>query len=637
MQSIEAFLKLNEKKELVRFSTAGSVDDGKSTLIGRLLHDSKCIYEDQLSSIKKASKNRDIPIDFALLTDGLKAEREQGITIDVAYRYFSTSKRKYIIADTPGHEQYTRNMATGASTADMAVILVDAVNGLLPQSKRHAFISTLLQIPHIIIAVNKMDLVDYRQAVFDDIVNEFTLFAEKLQIHDLRFIPISALHGDFVVDTKSDKMPWYQGPSLLELLETIHIRSDKNLIDLRFPVQLVSRPDRTFRGYSGQLSSGILRKGTEIMALPSMQKSRVKSIVTFDGELEEARPGQAITITLEDERDISRGDMLVHPDNRPLFSRRFEAMLVWMDEEALDPDQNNAFLLKTNARTVSVSLDQVRYVVNVNTLSKENANQLQLNEIGRIVFTSNELLFLDSYQRNRANGQFILISAQTHKTVAAGMIIHREKQDRLPVNISVQADELLSRRNIHSKISRDMRASKNRHRAFTLWFTGLLSSGKTDCAVELERHLFEKGYQVKLLSGGQVRKGLCRDLGFSSEDSAEHLRRVAETAKILNEAGIIVIASFISPVQKTRESIKKIIGKECFYEVHFNASVSWCEQHDQTGLYEAARKDPNLNLAGVTFPYEEPLKPDLTLNPEQNNNQSEWIKKLMTFFPPLDA
>jgi len=608
MSKIDDFLRENEEKELLRFTTAGSVDDGKSTLIGRLLHDSKGIYEDQLASIKKATKNQNIEIDFALLTDGLKAEREQGITIDVAYRYFSTPKRKFIIADTPGHEQYTRNMATGASTADLAIILIDAVNGLLPQSKRHAFISTLFQIPHMIVAVNKMDLVNWDEAVFRRFVEEFSAFSEKLELHDLRFIPISALCGDNVVEAGSQNMPWYTGPSLLNVLESVHIRSDQNLIDFRFPVQLVSRPDRTFRGFSGQIASGVLKTGSEILALPSMQTSKVERIVTWDGDLKEARPGQSITVTLEDEIDVSRGDMLVHPENRPNLLRRFEAMVVWMDENPLDP--NERFILKTQAKSTQARVDTLRYRVDVNTLHKEPVETLQLNEIGRLVLTSNQVLSLDAYKKNRHNGQFILISRKTNRTIAAGMVIFRENPDQLPTNMAVSAEEILSSRQAPVLLETGRREQKNGHKALTVWFTGLLSSGKTECALALENELFERGIQAKVLSGGAIRKGMSRDLGFSSEDTTEHLRRVAETAKILNDSGILVLASFISPVQITRRAIANIVGPDRFLEVYFDASAAWCADQDETGLYQQAASNPDIQLPGVTFPYEAPQNPD---------------------------
>jgi len=632
MDPVDAFLRENEDKELLRFTTAGSVDDGKSTLIGRLLHDSKCIYEDQLSAIKKATVQNNMAIDFALLTDGLKAEREQGITIDVAYRYFSTSRRKFIIADSPGHEQYTRNMATGASTADLAIILVDAVHGLLPQSRRHAFISSLLQIPHIVIAVNKMDLVGWDEQVYRRIVEDFSLFAEKLEISDLRFIPISALLGDHVVYPSSSNMPWYHGPSLLELLETIHIRSDQNLIDLRFPVQWVSRPDRNFRGYCGQVSSGTLRKGSDLLVLPSLKSTRVKSILTHDGELDLARPGQAITLCLEDELDISRGDMLVHPGNRPMMLSRFEAMLVWMDEEPLLPGESLRFLLKTQCRTVRATIDTIKYRINVNGLNREEVSGLELNEIGRVVLTSNQTLFLDEYRKNRANGHFILISEKTHRTVAAGMVIQREEPGHLSMGRGLSSEEILSRREIHTRVLERDRIKRNGHRALTLWFTGLLSSGKVEAAILLEKELFDRGVQVKVLWGRQVRRGLSQDLGFSSEDTLEHLRRVAELAKTLNDSGILVIAAFISADRGSRDRAAKILGAERFREVYFKASVEWCAAHDQTGLYRSALEKNGISLPGVTFPYEESESPDFQIDVERCQvnemvlNLNEWLQ-----------
>jgi bifunctional enzyme CysN/CysC len=524
-------------------------------------------------------------------------------------------------------------MATGASTADLAIILVDAVNGLLPQSRRHAFISSLLQIPHIVIAVNKMDLVNWDEQVYRRIVEEFSRFAEKLEISDLRFIPISALLGDHVVHASSSNMPWYRGPSLLELLETIHIRSDQNLIDLRFPVQWVSRPDRTFRGYCGQVSSGILRKGSDLLVLPSMKTTRVKSILTHDGELDSARPGQAITLCLENELDISRGDMLVHPGNRPMMLARFEAMLVWMDEKPLLPGETVSFLLKTQCRTVRATVDTVQYRVNVNALSREDVNGLELNEIGRVALTSNRILFLDEYRKNRANGHFILISEETHRTVAAGMVIQRDEPGRFSMEMALSSEEILSRRKIHTRVSEHDRIKRNGHRALTLWFTGLLSSGKVEAAILLEKELFDRGIQVKVLWGRQVRRGLSRDLGFSSEDTFEHLRRVAELAKTLNDAGILVIAAFISADRRSRDRAAKILGTERFREVYFKASVEWCSERDQTGLYQSAFEKNGISLPGVTFPYEEPENPDFQIDVERCDvnemilNLNEWLQQ----------
>ena len=466
-------------KEFLRFSTAGSVDDGKSTLIGRLLHDSKNVYEDHLASIRDTRGSVEGEIDWALLTDGLKAEREQGITIDVAYRYFSTPKRKYIIADTPGHEQYTRNMATGASTADLTIVLIDARKGVLQQSKRHAFIASLLRIPHMIVAVNKMDLVDYRQEVFETIKDSFSEFAAKLSLGDLRFIPISALKGDNVVN-RGSSMSWFSGESLLDMLDGIHIASDRNLVDLRFPVQYVSRPNLDFRGYSGQLASGILRKGDEVLSLPSLKRSRIKSIVTFDGELEEAFPPLSVTVTLEDEIDISRGDMLVHPRNRPHTGRHFEAMVVWMDEKPLDPHAR--YYLKQTSQTTLTGIGELRYRVNVNTLHREQAEVLNVNEIGRLVLITHKPVTYDPYRKNRATGNFILIDPTTNKTAAAGMIIDREPTDSLPARMETDQSKPLSARKLERQVSRSDRIARLGQTPYTLWLTGMVSAGKSEIA-----------------------------------------------------------------------------------------------------------------------------------------------------------
>ena len=423
--NIKEFLDQDEKKDLLRLLTAGSVDDGKSTLIGRLLFDSKKLYEDQLDALERDTKrygNAGDHIDYALLLDGLKAEREQGITIDVAYRYFSTNKRKFIIADTPGHEQYTRNMITGGSTANLAIILVDARSGVITQTRRHTYLVSLLGIKHVVLAVNKMDLVDYAQSVFDHIVKEYRHFAESLGIPDITCIPLSALQGDNVV-TSSENMKWYTGKPLLEHLETVHIGSDKNFTDLRYPIQYVLRPDLHFRGFSSTVASGIIRQGDEVIALPSMKRSRVKSIVTYDGELELAFPPQAVTVTLEDEIDLSRGEMLVHPDNLPLISRHFEAMLVWMDEKRMDSEE--AFFIKQTTNLTRVKIDKIRYKINVNTLEQSATEVLELNEIGRVIFTTGKPLFFDPYAKNKNTGAFILIDPITNNTCAVGMIIDK--------------------------------------------------------------------------------------------------------------------------------------------------------------------------------------------------------------------
>jgi bifunctional enzyme CysN/CysC len=611
-EAIEAFLRENENKELLRFSTAGSIDDGKSTLIGRLLHDSKSVYEDVIASVKKASTERHFEsgtLDFSLLTDGLKAEREQGITIDVAYRYFSTPKRKFIIADTPGHEQYTRNMATGASTANLSIILIDARHGVLPQTKRHAFIASLLGVPHLVVAINKMDAVGYDRAVYETIRDDFEDFARKLSTVDVRFIPISALKGDNVVH-HSPLMPWYEGESLLELLENVYIGSDVNLIDLRFPVQLAVRPNMDFRGYAGQLVSGVLRKGDAVMALPSRTVSRVKSLVTLDGELAEAFPPLSVTVTLEDERDISRGDMLVHVHNLPHIERHFEAMLVWMSDTAMDPERT--YLVKHTTQTTRARIDQLRYKMDVNTLTRVEADRLTLNEIGRIVFTSHKPLFFDPYTKNRGTGSFILIDPLSNNTVAAGMILDREPEDQLPSRITggESAGELHPSR---SRIAPAERAARLAQKPATLWLTGLAGSGKTTIATELERRLFDQGATTVVLDGGSMRLGLSRELDFTGAGRAENLRRAAETARLLNESGLLVIAAFIAPGRDLRDQVRGIVGEERFVEVFLDAPLEVCEARDPGDVYRKARDGRIATLPGVNVPYEKPEAPTLTL------------------------
>ena len=610
--NLDTFLQENEKKEMMRFSTAGNVDDGKSTLIGRLLHDSKNIYDDHLSAIQSKQGSRDDGlVDWALLTDGLKAEREQGITIDVAYRYFSTPKRKFIIADTPGHEQYTRNMVTGASTADLAIILIDARHGVRTQSKRHTFISALLQIPHLVVAVNKMDLVDYSQEAFEKIHEDFTQFAAKLDVHDLRFIPISALNGDNVVD-KGENMPWYTGEPLLNLLETIHIASDRNMVDLRFPVQYVLRPNQNFRGYCGQVASGIVRKGDSIMALPSKKQSKISSIETFDGPIDEAFPPMSITVTLENELDISRGDMLVHPHNQPRVGRQFEAMLVWMDEKPMDA--NGAYRIKHTAETTRCMIEKLHYRINVNTLEKVDANALRLNEIGRVVFTAFKPLKYDLYDKNRMTGSFILIDETTNLTVGAGMIIEREPVDQLPTSMRMDETKVRSERAPRAGVTIEERAKRLNQQPITIWMTGLVSSGKSEIAYTLERKLFEMGRLAKVLDGGTLRRAMNRELDFNATDIAENLRRAAETAHILNQAGVIVICSFVSPIEKLRVQARRIIGPGQFIELYLDAPLEWVEQRDRTGLYAGAREGAVQNLAGVNAPYEPPKAAELHLH-----------------------
>ncbi|OGS35861.1 MAG: bifunctional sulfate adenylyltransferase subunit 1/adenylylsulfate kinase [Elusimicrobia bacterium RIFOXYB2_FULL_49_7] len=600
---IPSFLEEDAGKTLLRFSTAGSVDDGKSTLIGRLLLDSKNIYEDHIASVRKASTHSDDQesLDLFLFTDGLKAEREQGITIDVAYRYFSTPHRKFIIADTPGHEQYTRNMATGASTANLSIVLIDARKGVLPQSKRHAFIASLLRVPHLIVAVNKMDLVGYDEAVFNRIRKEFSDFAARLSVPDLRFIPISALQGGNVVE-QSDKMAWYKGESLLTMLENVHVAGDSNFIDFRFPVQWVNRPTMDFRGYSGTIASGVVRKGDEVMVLPSMRTSRVKSIVTWDGEVNEAFVPMAVTILLEDEIDISRGDMLIHKHNQPQVSRSFEAMVVWMDEAALDPEK--FYYLKQAGRTTKAQVEKVHYRVDVNTLHRLPGMPLQMNEIGRLRFSVHQPLFFDAYAKNRSTGNFVLIDALTNRTVAAGMMIDREPQDKMATDVASLAKLLRSRLRPEKGVTAAERAARLGQKGVTVWITGRPGSCKSEVAYALERKLFEAGALPFVLSGGDIRAGLSIDLDYSNLDRLEHLRRVAELAGLLNRSGVLTIGAFISPTQEMRNLVREIIGPDRYVEIALDAPLDWCKQNDKSGIYAKAEKGEVRNVPGVDFPFE---------------------------------
>ena len=613
-QRILDFLERNGSKDLLRFSAVGSVDDGKSTLIGRLLHDTKSIYEDQLSTLRadSARVGTGPEIDFALLTDGLRAEREQGITIDVAYRYFSTPRRNFIIADTPGHEQYTRNMATGASTAHLAIILIDAAHGILTQTKRHSFIASLLGIPRLLVAVNKMDLVDHSQDVFDRIVGEFTEFATRLGIADLKFIPISALNGDNVV-TWSPKMPWYHGESVLDHLESVYVGSDRNLIDLRLPVQYVIRPNQDFRGYAGQIASGVLKKGEEVLALPSMRTTRVKSILSYDGEHEYAFAPMSITVTLEDEIDLSRGDLLVHPRNLPSVQSSFEAMLVWMADAPMETDR--PYLLKHTSQTVKAVVKRVEYRVDVNTLSRAPSPALGLNEIGRVAFQTNQKLFLDPYKNNRLTGSFIVVDPISNGTVAAGMIIDRmpESQLRAPAGgLSAPKSE-----NIRAEVSPVSAGARERllgQRAVTIWMTGLSGSGKSSIAQELERRLHEEGRHVYVLDGDNLRFGLNRDLTFSRGDRSENIRRAAEVARLFNDAGTIVLVPIISPFREDRDRARAIVGADRFLEVYLSTPLSVCEARDVKGLYRKARAGEIAEFTGISSPYEVPEHPSLALD-----------------------
>ena len=619
---IKAFLDQDQKKDLLRLLTAGSVDDGKSTLIGRLMFDSKMLYEDQLAALERDSKrvgHAGEDIDYALLLDGLKAEREQGITIDVAYRYFSTAKRKFIIADTPGHEQYTRNMITGGSTANLAIILIDAKNGVITQTKRHTFLVSLLGIKHVVVAINKMDLVDYSKERFEEIRSDYEAFVTQLDIPDVNFIPLSALKGDNVVEV-SDRMPWYHGSSMLEFLESIHISSDRNFTDLRYPVQFVLRPDNDFRGFSTSVASGIISKGDEIMVFPSLKTSKVKSIITYDKELNYAFPPQSVTIALEDEIDISRGDMIVHPDNQPRMERQFEAMLVWMDETVMD--ETTQFYIKHTTNTTKARIDQIRYKIDVNTLEKSNIESFKLNEIGRVNITTTKPLFFDPYKKNRQTGSFILIDPVTHNTCAVGMIIDQLSGKNLPARITTVDKENIALGK--SLVSIGDRQKKLNQKGETIWITGLHGSGKNELAFSLEKKLFENGATAVLLDGSSVRFGLNRELDFSVADRAEHLRRVAHICKLLNDQGIITICSFISRNNSLREQIAEIIGKDRFHLLYMNASLEYC-RNNKPELYERADREEIENLPGIDLEYEEPKEAKLVFKPEENEHNLDNI------------
>jgi bifunctional enzyme CysN/CysC len=609
---------------LLRIATAGSVDDGKSTLIGRLLYDSKAIFEDQLSAVEKTShaRGQDTP-DLALLTDGLRAEREQGITIDVAYRYFATPKRKFIIADTPGHVQYTRNMVTGASTADVALILIDARNGVLEQSRRHAFLASLLGIPHLLICINKMDLVDYSQARFNEIREEFRRFAMKLEVADLAFIPISALTGDNVV-TRSSAMPWYEGTSLLHHLEDLHVASDRNLIDVRFPVQYVIRPHQSshatlhdFRGYGGTLAGGVMRVGDEVTVLPSGFTTKVSAIWAPGGrKIEEAFAGQALTVELADDIDIARGDLICRPHNRPHVSQELDAMVCWLTAESqLTPGAR--YTIQHTTRSTRAVVADLDYRLDVNTLHRdEGAGQLGLNEIGRVRLRTQQPLLFDPYRRSRDTGSFILVDEATNNTVAAGMILGPTQHDAKVVWHS-------------GSVQRGERATKG----MTVWLTGLSGSGKSTVAAELERRLVASGRPSYLLDGDNLRYGLNADLGFSAEDRAENVRRVGEVAKLLADAGLVAVVSLVSPYAADRERVRAAHGEGSlpFLEVFVDTPLEVCEQRDPKGMYAKARAGEIKNFTGIDDPYEAPEAPHLRLRPEDGDAaaQADMVLELI--------
>jgi bifunctional enzyme CysN/CysC len=605
--------------ELLRIATAGSVDDGKSTLIGRLLHDSKSIFEDQLASIEKTSAARgNEHTDLALLTDGLRAEREQGITIDVAHRYFATPRRKFVIADTPGHIQYTRNMVTGASTANLALLLVDARKGVLEQTRRHALLSSLLRVPHLVLCVNKMDLVDYSQDVYDEIRDEFTTFAAKLEITDLDFVPISALQGDNVVE-RSTNMPWFDGQPLLGQLEDVHIASDRNLVDNRFPVQTVIRPQsaeyRDYRGFAGSVVGGIFKQGDEVMVLPSRKVSTISQIDTPEGTVAQAFPPMAVTMLLEDELDISRGDMICRPSNQPSANSRFEAMVCWFDETS-SLRTGAPYALKHTTRWITAEVEELRYELNVDSLHRDlDAETLEVNDIGRVSINATSPLFFDEYRLNRTTGSFILVDPSTNLTVAAGMIIGSGVEPAAVANDSVVAENIT----FHpSSLSREERRQALGTSGATIWMTGLSGSGKSTIAAAAEHTLVGSGRNAYMLDGDNLRHGLNVDLGFSEEDRAENVRRVGEVAKLLAESGVVAIVSLVSPFKDARDKVR--VAHEAagipFHEVFVDTPLEECERRDPKGLYAKARAGEITDLTGVGSPYEAPANPELTTDPD---------------------
>jgi bifunctional enzyme CysN/CysC len=624
---IDAYLAQHERKELLRFLTCGSVDDGKSTLIGRMLIESKMVYEDQLAALEKDSQSHGTigdRLDPALLTDGLDDERQQGITIDVAYRYFSTARRKFIIADTPGHEQYTRNMATGASTCDLAIILIDARKGVLTQTKRHSFITSLLGVKHIVVAINKMDLVDYSQEVFERIRDEYIQFAARMSSDDVHFIPISALDGDNVV-TRSEKMPWYDGNTLMHMLENVYIASDSNLQDFRFPVQYVNRPHLDFRGFCGTVASGTIKKGDEIMVLPSRTTSRVESIVTFDGELEEAFTPQSVTLTLEDEIDASRGDMIVRVGNQPRVGERMDAMVVWMGEEPMV--LGTRYLFKQTTKVVPGVVSSLRYQVDVNTLHREPSPALQLNEIGRCEIQLDDNIMFDAYKRNRSTGSMVIIDRITNVTVGAVMILDemqsgdsRDHWDDEPASSSLHQEP--------SQVTDEEREARFGQRGATVLITGLTGSGKRLVAHALERRLFDSGRACSLLDGPKMRLGVSKDLGFTPEGRSENIRRAAECARLLNDAGLITIASFLAPHKDVRDKARDVVGSDRFIEVFLDVPLEVCRERDTNGMYELADSGEIQDFPGVTSPYQEPVSADLSLEPH-TETLDECVDKIL--------
>ncbi|MEO0714377.1 MAG: sulfate adenylyltransferase subunit CysN [Pseudomonadota bacterium] len=601
-EDIAAYLEKHERKSLLRFITCGSVDDGKSTLIGRLLYDSKMIFEDQLDALESDSKKSGTQgesIDFALLVDGLAAEREQGITIDVAYRFFATDKRKYIVADTPGHEQYTRNMATGASTADVAILLIDARHGVQTQTRRHAFIVSSLGIRRIVLAVNKMDLVDYDPAVFDSIVGDFAAFSDELANGiEIQAIPMSALEGSNIT-SPSDATPWYDGPALIEYLDTVPIGDARADAPFRMPIQWVNRPNLDFRGFSGQIVSGQIRPGDSVKSLPSARESTVARLVTMDGDLDRAGPGQSVTIVLNDEIDSSRGDVLVASDAPAEVSDQFQARILWMADSEMLPGRR--YLMKIGAKTVTATLNAPKYKIDVNTLQDRPAKTLALNEIGVLTLSLDQPVAFDPYDDIREMGGFILIDRLTNDTVGMGLI---DFALRRASNIHWQALD----------VDRAALSEQKAQKPAVLWFTGLSGSGKSTIANALQKRLFAMGKHTFVLDGDNVRHGLNRDLGFTDADRVENIRRVSNVARLMSDAGLITLVSFISPFRSERRMARNLMAENEFVEIYVDTPLSVAEERDVKGLYRKARAGEIKNFTGIDSPYEPPLDPEISIN-----------------------
>ncbi|NCG36566.1 MAG: sulfate adenylyltransferase subunit CysN [Actinobacteria bacterium] len=603
---INAYLAEHERKDLLRFLTCGSVDDGKSTLIGRLLHDSKMIYEDTLATLEADSTitgHAGEAIDLALLMDGLKSEREQGITIDVAYRYFSTARRKFIIADTPGHEQYTRNMVTGASTCQLAIILIDARHGVMAQTKRHSFIASLLGIRNVVVAVNKMDLVDWNQGRFDETCESYREFSKSLDLGDPYFLPMSLLLGDNVVDT-GENLGWFDGPPLMEHLETVDVELGVDLENFRMPVQMVVRPDLDFRGFAGTIASGTVRAGDMVVSMPSGVQSTVERIVTFDGDLEVAGPGRAVTLTLADEIDASRGDLLVSPAAEPLRAHDVEAMVVWMGEEPAEPGRQ--YLLQSTNGASNATISAIRHRVEINTLEQEDASQLNLNDIALCAVTSDRELLFDPYADNRTTGSFILVDRLSNATLGAGMIVAGSSAwDQAPESSLIHQV---------SGIEPTERSIRFGQQPCTVLISGLTAAGKSTLATALERELFDRGKVSIRLDGQNVRMGISRDLGFSAQDRSENLRRVSEVARLVNNQGLIAIAALVAPDSDVRSRAKVLVGGDRYVEVFVDTPISVCRERDSNGMYEAADRGEIAGFPGVSAEYARPTDMDLQLD-----------------------